>query len=212
MQPTQRLVAEVDGAPSVAGLTAALVEFGRPRVPCHNSFCSAALNATRSTVSAVPNAEQSEYWDGSGGEHWVAEQARYDRMSGGFGDRLVEVLSPCPGDRVLDVGCGNGALSLAIGPLVAPDGWVLGLDLSGPMLKTATARAHSAGLMNVGFERGDAQVYPLAEAGFDGIVSRFRGDVLRRPAGSVRQPGPRPAVGRPDGLLLLAGAAGETSG
>jgi len=121
----------------------------------------------------MPNTEQSEYWDGSGGKHWVAEQARYDRINGGFGDRLVEVLSPQSGERVLDVGCGNGAMSLAIGPLVAPEGSVLGLDLSGPMLKTATARAGRAGLTNVSFERGDAQVYPLPDAGFDGIVSRF---------------------------------------
>ena len=121
----------------------------------------------------MPNTVQSEYWDGSGGEHWVAEQARYDRINGGFGDRVVAVLSPQSGERVLDVGCGNGALSLAIGPLVAPEGSVLGLDLSGSMLETATARARDAGLTNVGFEPGDAQVYPLPEAGFDGIVSRF---------------------------------------
>jgi SAM-dependent methyltransferase len=121
----------------------------------------------------MPNTEQAEYWDGSGGEHWVAEQARYDRINGGFGDRVVEVFSPQPGERVLDVGCGNGALSLAIGPLVAPEGSVLGLDLSGPMLEMATARARRAGLTNVRFERGDAQVYPFAEAGFDGVVSRF---------------------------------------
>jgi SAM-dependent methyltransferase len=121
----------------------------------------------------MSNSEQSEYWGGSAGEHWVAEQARYDRINGGFGDRVVAVLAPLSGERVLDVGCGNGALSLAIGPLVAPEGSVLGLDLSGPMLAAATARAGRAGLANVGFERGDAQVYPLPEAGFDGIVSRF---------------------------------------
>jgi SAM-dependent methyltransferase len=89
----------------------------------------------------MPNVEQVEYWDGSGGEHWVAQQARYDQINGAFGDRVVEVLSPRPGERVLDVGCGNGALSLAIGPLVAPDGSVLGLDISGPMLAMATIRA-----------------------------------------------------------------------
>jgi ubiquinone/menaquinone biosynthesis C-methylase UbiE len=52
----------------------------------------------------------------------------------------------------------NGALSLAIGPLVAPDGSVLGLDISGPMLAMATTRARAAGLENVRFERGDVQV------------------------------------------------------
>ena len=121
----------------------------------------------------MPNVEQAEYWDGVGGEHWVAEQARYDRMSGGFGDRVVEMLSPRPGERVLDVGCGNGALSLAIGPLVAPEGTVVGLDISGPMLAEATRRARAAGLENVRFERGDAQVHGLPEAGFDAFVSRF---------------------------------------
>jgi SAM-dependent methyltransferase len=121
----------------------------------------------------MPNVEQAEYWDGSAGEHWVAEQARYDRINFGFGDRVVQVLSPGSGERVLDVGCGNGALTVAIAPMVAPGGSVLGLDLSGPMLAAATTRARRAGLKNVRFERGDAQVYPLAEAGFDGIVSRF---------------------------------------
>jgi SAM-dependent methyltransferase len=121
----------------------------------------------------MPNVEQVEYWDGSGGEHWVAQQARYDHINAGFGDRVVEVLSASSGERVLDVGCGNGALSLAIGPLVAPDGSVLGLDISGPMLAMATTRARAAGLENVRFERGDAQVHALPDGGFDAVVSRF---------------------------------------
>ena len=51
----------------------------------------------RSTVTGMPNVEQVEYWDGSGGEHWVAQQARYDQINAGFGDRVVEVLSACSG-------------------------------------------------------------------------------------------------------------------
>lgn len=92
----------------------------------------------------MPNVEQMDYWNGAGGEHWVAEQVRYDEISAEFGARIVAVLAPVPGDRVLDVGCGNGALSLAIAPLVAPAGLVLGLDISGPMLETARQRAHAA--------------------------------------------------------------------
>jgi SAM-dependent methyltransferase len=121
----------------------------------------------------MPNIEQAEYWDGAGGEHWVAEQARYDRMIAGFGNRMVEVLSPRSGERVLDVGCGNGALSLAIGSRVAPEGSVLGLDISGPMLAVATRRARAAGQGNVIFERGDAQVHDLPDGEFDAVVSRF---------------------------------------
>jgi SAM-dependent methyltransferase len=41
------------------------------------------------------------------------------------------------------------------------------------MLAKATTRARAAGLDNVRFERGDAQVHGLPEAGFDAVVSRF---------------------------------------
>jgi SAM-dependent methyltransferase len=121
----------------------------------------------------MPNVEQSDYWDGPGGEHWVAEQVRYDKINAAFGARVVAALGPKPGDRVLDVGCGNGALSLAIAPLVAPAGFVLGLDISGPMLEVAAQRAHAARLTNTMFEHGDAQTYRLEEGSFDAMVSRF---------------------------------------
>jgi SAM-dependent methyltransferase len=121
----------------------------------------------------MANAEQVRQWDGPDGEHWVAEQDRYDRMNAGFGERIVAALAPQPGERILDVGCGNGALVLSIAPLVAPDGSATGLDISGPMLDNAARRVAEAGLSNVRFEKGDAQVHALPEASFDGLVSRF---------------------------------------
>jgi SAM-dependent methyltransferase len=121
----------------------------------------------------MPNMEQMDYWNGVGGEHWVAEQARYDEINAEFGAQVVAALAPQPGDRVLDVGCGNGALSLAIAPQVAPSGFALGLDISGPMLEAARQRAHAARLSNAIFEHGDAQTYQLEAAAFDAMVSRF---------------------------------------
>jgi SAM-dependent methyltransferase len=121
----------------------------------------------------MPNVEQMDYWNGAGGEHWVAEQVRYDEINAEFGARVVAVLAPQPGDRVLDVGCGNGALSLAIAPLVAPAGVVLGLDISGPMIEVAAQRAHAARMSNAIFEHADAQTYQLEGAAFDAVVSRF---------------------------------------
>jgi SAM-dependent methyltransferase len=121
----------------------------------------------------MPNTAQIEKWDGPSGEHWAAEAARYDRLNQAFADRIVDVLAPQPGEAVLDVGCGNGALSLAIAPRVGPDGSVIGLDISSPMLGVARARAAEVGLTNVTFEKGDAQLHPLPDATFDGLVSRF---------------------------------------
>ena len=125
------------------------------------------------SANTGPNAAQIENWDGAGGRHWVAEAERYDRMTGAFGERIIEAAAPRPGERVLDVGCGNGAVALAVSGLVAPGGSVMGLDVSGPMLAYARRRAAAAGIASVSFRKGDAQVYPLPPAGFDAVVSRF---------------------------------------
>ena len=119
------------------------------------------------------NEAQREYWNGGGGEHWVAEAERYDMLNQRFGRRLVEVLAAQQGERVLDVGCGNGALALEVAKGVGPDGAVVGLDLSEPMLGVARERARRAGVDNVTFEHGDAQVHRLAPESFDAVTSRF---------------------------------------
>jgi len=125
------------------------------------------------SANTGPNAAQIESWDGPGGQHWVAEAERYDRMTGSFGERIIEAVVPRPGERVLDVGCGNGAVALAASALVAPGGSVMGLDISGPMLAYARRRAEQADTASVSFRKGDAQVYPLPPASFDAVVSRF---------------------------------------
>lgn len=113
------------------------------------------------------------HWDGPGGEHWAAEQERYDRMLAPFGERIVQALAPRPGDRILDVGCGSGDLTLLVAERLAPGGKAVGVDLSGPMLERARRRSEVAGVDGVRFERADAQVHPFRPGSFDGVVSRF---------------------------------------
>lgn len=124
-------------------------------------------------MTAVTNAAQIEAWDGPTGERWVAQAERHDRMGRGFSDKVLELLAPHPGERILEVGCGFGALALALGTAVGPSGLVTGLDISGPMLNEARRRAAARSATNVVFEKGDAQVYPLPPASFDAAVSRF---------------------------------------
>ncbi len=74
-----------------------------------------------------------------------------------FGVEVLEAVAIQPGDRVLDVGCGSGDLSLAAAATTGSQGRVVGIDLSDPMLQTARRRASAAGLCNVSFVVGDAQ-------------------------------------------------------
>src|SRR5690242_10567588 len=93
-------------------------------------------------------------------------------MHAPFTDLILRAAALRAGLNVLDVGCGSGGTTLAAARLVAP-GRVLGLDLSGPMLAQARAGAEAAGLANVTFQQGDAQVESLEPAGFDIAISRF---------------------------------------
>ena len=122
---------------------------------------------------SIANTAQAEHWNsGEGVAHWISNQARYDRMHEPFTTMIRDAAGLRPGSHVLDVGCGCGATTLAAARLIAP-GQAVGIDLSGPMLARARTDAEAAGLGNVVFQRGDAQVHPLEPARFDTVISRF---------------------------------------
>lgn len=100
---------------------------------------------------SIANTEQAEHWNaGEGVAHWIANQARYDRMNAPFAAMILDAAALRPGGNVLDVGCGCGGTTLAAARLIAP-GQAVGLDLSGPMLARARADAEQAGLGNAVF-------------------------------------------------------------
>jgi SAM-dependent methyltransferase len=120
----------------------------------------------------IANTEQAAHWnDRDATGDWVTHQERYDRMLEPFTDLILDAIALTPGNRVLDVGCGCGATTLAAARNVAP-GTALGVDLSVPMLARARQNAQNAGLTNTSFEEGDAQVYRFG-AVFDAVISRF---------------------------------------
>lgn len=121
----------------------------------------------------MANEGQAEHWGGDTGRHWATEADRYDRLNGPFGDHVRIAVAAEPGERVLDVGCGNGRLLLDVARDIAPDGEAVGIDLSGPMLDVARARAEAERLDNVRFEQADAQTAPLGTGVYDAVISRF---------------------------------------
>jgi SAM-dependent methyltransferase len=121
---------------------------------------------------SVANREQWDYWTAEG-EHWVREADRYDAMNSGFGAAMLDAADLQPGERVLDVGCGNGATTISAAQRVAPTGTVVGIDLAQAMLSLARQRADQASCDNVEFLEADAQVHPFEAGGFDAVISRF---------------------------------------
>jgi ubiquinone/menaquinone biosynthesis C-methylase UbiE len=118
-------------------------------------------------------------------------------FSGPIADRLIQVAGVAPGERVLDVGCGTGALLLRAAAAVMPGGHVTGLDLSRRMLDTAAARVDAAGLANVTLAEGDAEDPPLPEERYDKVVASLVFYLL---------PDPRRAASRWLRLLRPGGA------
>jgi cyclopropane fatty-acyl-phospholipid synthase-like methyltransferase len=94
----------------------------------------------------MANTDMAEYWNGRPAAVWVNEAEHFDTMLAPFGRRLLAAADLRPGERVLDVGCGNGAVSLEAARVVRPSGRVTGVDLSAPMLGVARRRAEELGI------------------------------------------------------------------
>ena len=122
---------------------------------------------------AAGNRDMAAAWDGDEGAHWSAHASRYERGAAPFRERLLASAALVPGDRVLEIGCGAGRTTRDAGRAVAPDGHVLGLDLSASMLDVARDSAVADGVDNVTFQQADAQVHDFADASYDVVLSQF---------------------------------------
>jgi ubiquinone/menaquinone biosynthesis C-methylase UbiE len=105
------------------------------------------------------------------GQAWTRLQEQTDAQLDPFGRQAMARLGVARGERVVDVGCGCGQTLLELADLVGPEGRVLGVDISAPMLERARQRAASR--PSVAVSLADAQTYPFAPAGFDAAFSRF---------------------------------------
>ncbi len=80
---------------------------------------------------------------------------------------LLELADLKSGDRVLDVACGTGLVTFRAGALVAPEGEVVGTDISERMITAAREAAAARGIANIRFERMDAEDLKFADGTFD---------------------------------------------
>lgn len=116
---------------------------------------------------------QAEYWNTAGAARWVQQRTIYDALFHAHGEAALDAAGIGAGQSVLDVGCGCGTTTLSIATRVGAAGLAVGVDISGPMVDVARKRAVAAGVDNVRFEVGDAQIVPLAQNRYDAVVSRL---------------------------------------
>lgn len=132
------------------------------------------------------------------GEDGAARLRLLNRLKGPSTMALLRRAGLQPGWRCLDVGCGIGAVSLAMARRVGPTGQVTGLDLDPGFIAVARAEAARLGLA-ADFHVADIGTLDLA-AGYDLVFSRYLLSHLPDPEDKLAR---LVAAVAPGGLLVV---------
>lgn len=117
-------------------------------------------------------------------------------------ERLLDALAPQPGERILEIGPGNGQHAVEVARAVDPGGQVDVVDIQPEMLDAVAERAALSGVANIAGHLADASDrLPFDDATFDaaylnGVLGEIpdRGTALRE-LRRVLKPGGRLLVG-----------------
>ncbi len=98
---------------------------------------------------------------------------------------IVEMAHIKPGDKVLDVGCGTGNLTLTAKSYTGESGSANGIDASPEMIAEARKKAAASG-SKVIFEVGLVERLAFPDATFDAVISRL---VIHHLPGDLKRQG-----------------------
>jgi len=91
-----------------------------------------------------------------------------------FRREILDVALVQPGERILDVGCGTGTLTILAADDTGPTGQVVGVDATTSFLPRARKKASKRGLSNIEFREGLAEALPVKEdSSFDVVLCTF---------------------------------------
>src|SRR4029453_2077286 len=75
------------------------------------------------------NADQIAYWNGPAGRRWGDWQGDLEALLRPITRTAIERAAVQPGARIVDIGCGCGAMTIEFGKRVGTAGRVLGIDI-----------------------------------------------------------------------------------
>ena len=113
---------------------------------------------------------------------WV-HFAPYEAHTTPCAARLVKRAGVRSGQRVLDVACGTGVVSVTAARLGAH---VTSLDLTPELLERARENARIAGV-DITFHEGDVEKLPFGDAAFDVVMSQFGHIFAPRPEVAIAE-------------------------
>ena len=117
------------------------------------------------------------------------------RLFGEWAGRLVDAAGLSPGDRVLDVACGTGAVARAAARRTGDPGSVVGLDMNEAMLEVARRVAPE-----IEWRQGDAGDLPFADDAFDTVLCQAALMFFPEPGAALRE---MARVAKPGGTVTV---------
>jgi SAM-dependent methyltransferase len=133
---------------------------------------------------------------------FTAQAEGFNRSSAandaGLLDAMLALAAPNASDAWLEAACGPGVISRRLAPHART---VHGIDLTPAMVRLAEQSAADAGVENATFAVGDATRTGLAEASFDGAITRFSLHHIPVPGRLLEE---LARVVRPGGAIVVA--------
>lgn len=102
---------------------------------------------------------------------WIDHEAPIERAHSPIKDELLKRAALRSGEKVLDLGCGSGALALDAAERVGPQGSVIAFDIADAFVARVEERAKD--VPHISPVQGDAQTFIFSDVKCDAVISLF---------------------------------------